>query len=99
MSPPGRLRMEALFERVADPARPNAQRIQGQAEPRRQSAATSDPLLIVAGIVFENELTIVGAQVLQAPVQVFEQRLVCRAVWSLGRRGLGRGIGRTSPLF
>src|SRR6266850_6536172 len=98
MSCSGRLRVEAPFERVANPACPNAQRIQRQAEPRRQSSATCYPFLLVAGIVFEDERAIVRAQPLQAPVQAIEQRFVCRAGRSLDRRGLDCRLGNTSRL-
>src|SRR5437763_17005311 len=92
MSSASRVRLDARFEPVADPARPNRDGIWRQLQPRRQRAATRDSIAVVAGIIVENERAIGPAQLLQAALEIVMARLL-RGVIHTGETRQRRRIG------
>src|SRR5258706_2627405 len=87
--------LEAGFELVADPARPNAHRVHCETQPSSELAASLDLGALLAPVVLENELPIMRRELLQATFETVELSPPDRVVWVGRPCGLRRQNSRT----
>src|SRR5258707_6152379 len=87
--------LEAGFELVADPARPNAHRVHCETQPSSQLAASLDLGALLAPVVLENELPIARRELLQATFETVELSLPDCVVWGGRPCSLRRQNSRT----
>jgi hypothetical protein len=86
-------RADAIFERSPDPPRPNAERIHGDAQPRRQIAPAIDALPPRIAVVADDQVLLFRLQLAKASVEALEAPLLNeRGVVSIGGRRRCDGI-------
>jgi hypothetical protein len=84
---------DAVFERSSDPPRPNAERIHGDTQPRRQIAPAIDALAPRIAVVADDQVLLFRLQLAKASVEALEAPLLNeRGIVSIGGRWRCDGI-------